>query len=194
MRLTRKLFAILLILIVLCGLSVTAFADGDGSPTTKTYKDNNGETITEIYDENGILIHKEEPYYKDGKKSGTLCYDAFIECRFSDETYTTTSSWILPVIQPEVTLDKCLSFTLNLAYYMIEDPKGLGTQVIYCRQNGIFKKVGYLDMNELNEIYSIDFKFEKPKKIDGFALMAYKPSKTGSISLGSGLTDVYYLK
>ena len=76
----------------------------------------------------------------------------------------------------------------------MEDPKGLGLQVIYCRENDAFQKAGYLDMPNLNENYTMDFKFETPTKIDGFALMAYTPSMAGAFSLGCVLTDVFYLK
>ncbi len=207
----KKMFiAMLLVLSLILSLGVVAMAADAEEPEvteesssaekedakeyeTKTYEDENGETITEVYDEEGNLIHKEEPYYEKGEKTATLCYDAEIECSFSGDTYTTQSWWILPVIAPEQDLDKCLSFTLNLTYYYIEDPQGLGKQVIYYRVDDIFQKAGYLDMDEFGEEYSMDITLKSPKKVDGFCLMAYKPSKTGSFSLGCRLTDVSYL-
>ena len=203
-NLTEKiLVSIMLMLSLGVSLGIPAIAAPSISTETeeqeaivekKTYQDENGETITEIYDEEGKLIHKEEPYYKDGKKTATLCYDAEIACSFSGDKYTTPSWWVLPVIAPEQELNQCLSFTLNLVYYSIEDPQGLGKQVIFYRVDDVFKKAGYLDMDEFGEIYSMDIELKSPKKVDGFALMAYKPSKTGSFSLGCELTDVYYLK
>ena len=182
-------------------LEATEKADSSGTSSdadngkTVTYQDANGEVITEVYDDAGNLIHKEEPYYENGKKAGTLCYDAEIRCRVSMwDTYVTPSSWRLPVIYPSKSLDKCLSFTLNMTYTMLEDPKALGTQVVYYRVNDSFSSAGYLEMKNLNEEYSMDIRFDTPKKVDGFATMSYHPSKSGSFKLECRLTDVYYLK
>ena len=158
------------------------------------YFEEDEEGYVEEYDEDGYLVHSEEPYYVDGIQVGTLCYDAVIPCSFLDETYNTTSLWILPVIGPEEPIERCLSFTLNMMYFSMDDPKGLGLQNIYCRENGTFQKVGYLDMPNLFENYTMDFEFENPTKIDGFALMAYTPSQPGAFSLGCSLSDVYYIK
>lgn len=189
----KSVLAILLVLSALLSLSLTAFAESEKTET-KTYKDKNGETITEVYDEDGYLIHKEEPYYKNGKKSGTLCYDSIIWCSWSSDKYTTPQAWTLPVMKPDTDLNRCLSFTLNMAYFQVGDQRELGTQNIYYRANGVFQKADYLDMDELEEFYDMDFEFDSPTKIDGFAIQPYYYISSGSFSLACVLTDVYYLK
>ena len=189
----KTLIALLLVFAAILGLGTTAFAE-ESKTETKTYKDKNGETITEVYDEEGSLIHKEEPYYKDGKKTGILCYDAVIWCSWSKDKYTTSAGWTLPVMKPDTKLDRCLSFTLNMAYFKVANKDELGLQRLYIRENGDFRKVGYLNLDELEVFDDMDFEYSKPTKVDGFAIQPYKYISTGSFSLACALTDVYYLK
>ncbi|MCR5135933.1 MAG: hypothetical protein K6C12_02380 [Oscillospiraceae bacterium] len=189
----KKLLAMLLLLSLVLSLGVTAFAE-EGKTETKTWKDEKGETVTEVYDEDGRLIHREEPYYKNGKKSGTLCYDSIVWCSWSNDKYTTQAAWTLPVLKPDTELNRCLSYTLNMAYFKIADSRELGTQNIYVREDGIFRRADYLDMDELETFYDMDFKYDSPKKVDGFAIQPYRYVSSGDFSLACALTDVYYLK
>ena len=189
----KRVFTILLLIVIVLSLSATADA-AEGKTETKTWKDKNGEMVTEIYDEDGYLIHKEEPYYKNGKKSGTLCYDSVIWCSWSKETYTTQAAWTIPVLKPDTELNRCLSFTLNMAYYKVTDSRELGTQNIYVREDGIFRRADYLDMDELETFYDMDFEYDSPAKVDGFAIQPYRYVSSGDFSLACALTDVRYLK
>lgn len=179
------------------GASSSSAPSGGSSSTssdTKTSYDKNGEKITEKYDANGKLTYKEEPYYVNGRKSGTLVYEAEITCFNLGETYTTPSSWIIPVMTPLTRLDRCLSFTLNMIFYEVDDSSRLGTQNVFYRVDGVFQKAGYLEMEHVNTVYSMDFNLKNGSKIDGFAMMPYFPKHSGSYSLGCYLTDVYYVK
>ena len=188
MKTFRTLLALLLMFAAILSLGAVAFAE-DVKTETKTYKDKNGETVIEVYDEDGELIHKEEPYYKDEKKTGTLCYDSVIWCSWGKGTYTTSAAITLPVMEPEIELDRCLSFTLNMAYFQASKDH-LGKQRLY----GSFKSAGYLNLDELEEFDKKDFEYSKPKKVDGFAIQPYKYISTTRFSLACALTDVYYLK
>ena len=136
MKTFRTLLALLLMFAAILSLGAVAFAE-DVKTETKTYKDKNGETVIEVYDEDGELIHKEEPYYKDEKKTGTLCYDSVIWCSWGKGTYTTSAAITLPVMEPEIELDRCLSFTLNMAYFQASKDH-LGKQ----RLCNLFKVIG----------------------------------------------------
>ncbi len=196
MKRINTLLAFLLAFAIILSLGATAFADEANKKTeTKTYKDKNGETIIEVYDEDGILIHKEEPYYnKDGKKTDTLCFDSVIWCSWSKDKYTTSAGWTLPVMKPETDLDRCLSFTLNMAYFQVASKDELGRQRLYIRENGSFKSSGYMQLEEIAEFDEKDFEYSKPTRVDGFAIQPYKYISTGSFSLACALTDVNYLK
>ena len=161
---------------------------------TVTSKDENGNTITETYDKNGKLFHKEEPYYKDGKLAGTLCYDAEISCGLSGEQYTTPSRWILWVMKPDKALDKCLSFTLNATITSANMDSALGTQTVYIRTDGAFQKGDYLKIPNMGDTDSTDYSYKMPTKVDGFCMMPYKPTGSYSSTAYFWLTDVYYLK
>ena len=161
---------------------------------TVTSKDENGNTVTETYDENGKLSHKEEPYYKDGKLAGTLCYDAEISCGWSGEQYTTPSRWILWVMKPDKALEKCLSFTLNATITAANMDSALGTQTVYVRTNGAFQKGDYLKIPNLGDTDSTDYSYKIPTKVDGFCMMPYKPTGSFSSTESFWLTNVYYLK
>lgn len=189
----KKMIAILLALATVCSFAVTSFAAEDKT-TTKTYQDKNGGTITEVYDEDGVLIHKEEPYYKNGKRSGTKCYDSFILCDYTDKTYSSPLSWSLPILAPEEPIKKCLSFNLNVIIFSIDKEKNLGTQRIYYRIDDVFQNAGYLDVDELETSYSMKCKFDNPVKVDGFAMMPYTPVGSYSSYEVIYLTDVVYLK
>ena len=161
---------------------------------TVTSKDENGNTITEVFDENGKLIHKEEPYYKDGKLSGTLCYDAEISCTWSAEQFTTPSSWILPVSKPDISLDQCLSFTLHATILQATVDSAFGTQTVYVRENGAFRKVDYLKIPNPGDSDSDNYSYKTPAKVDGFCMMPYTPTGGYSSTDLFWLTDVYYVK
>ena len=150
--------------------------------------------MIEVYDEEGSLIHKEEPYYKDGKKTATLCYDSVIWCSWSKDKYTTSAGWTLPVMKPDTKLDRCLSFTLNMAYFKVASKDELGLQRLYIRENGEFKSKGYIKLEKLEEFVEKDIEYSKPTKVNGFAIQPYRHISTGSFSLACALTDVYYLK
>ena len=193
MKKMKILLSLALVVAALLSLGVTAFAE-EAKTEVRTFLDENGETVTEVYDADGSLIHKEEPYYKDGKKSGILCYDALVWCSWADEKYTAQSGWTLPVLKPEKELRRCLSYTLNMAYYKVADMAELGLQTVFCREDGTFKKIGYLDMKELEEFSSMTLEYDSPTAISGFAIQPYRHISMGEFSLACALTDVYYLK
>ena len=56
MKTFRTLLALLLMFAAILSLGAVAFAE-DVKTETKTYKDKNGETVIEVYDEDGELIH-----------------------------------------------------------------------------------------------------------------------------------------
>ncbi|MCR5138432.1 MAG: serine/threonine protein kinase [Oscillospiraceae bacterium] len=160
----------------------------------KVYQDAKGETVTEEYDKDGVLIHKEEPYYENGRRTATLCYDRTISCSWSGDRYTTSSAWTIPVLKPDTALTRCLSFTLKMKYLEVADSRELGTQNIYCRQDGVFQRAGYMEIGELNTFGEMDFRFNKPTKVDGFGILPYQYISSGSFNLVAILEDVRYLK
>ena len=193
MKSLKSITALLLVLAVILSLGMTAYAE-EAKTETKTFRDEKGNTVTEVYDEDGYLIHKEEPYYKNGKLSGTLCYDAIIWCSWDKDMYAAPSGFSLPVMKPDTELDRCLSYTLNMAYFKVADKTQLGLQTLFCRENDVFHKTGYIQIDELETFYDTDVEYETPTKIDGFAIQPYKFISTGQFSLLCALTDVYYLK
>ena len=58
----------------------------------------------------------------------------------------------------------------------------------------MFQKAGYLEMDDLERYYDMDFSYDKATKIDGFAIQPYRYVSSKSFSLACALTDVYYLK
>ena len=181
------------------GDSSTGSSGSSGSTSTeaagetKTYQNEKGETITEVYDAAGKLIHKEEPYYVGGVKKGTLCYDAEIKCSASGETYTNETGWTLPVFKPDKTLSGALSYRINLTYYKLSDEE-LGEQIVYHRTDGVFHSAkGTIDVRELKRAYGMDISYDKPTKVDGFATRSYRSPRSGSFSLTMVLTDVKYV-
>ncbi|MCR5138439.1 MAG: FHA domain-containing protein [Oscillospiraceae bacterium] len=160
---------------------------------TKTYLDAQGEQVTEVYDSTGKLIHKEEPYYVDGIRKGTLVYDAEIKCDPTDERYSNESGWSLPVFKPQTALNGALSYTINLTYYKLSEEE-LGEQIIYQRTDGVFHSLpDTLDVQELRRTYGVDISFDKPTKVNGFATRSYRSPRSGSFSMTINLTDVRYV-
>lgn len=163
-----------------------------GRTITKT--DENGNTITETYDKDGNLSHREEPYYKNGNLAGTLCYDAKIECSSSSEQYPLSNGWSIVVWKPETKLDQCLSFTLNTTITEISNKSALGTWIVYIRKDGSFQKGDFLDFPSLNITDSFECHYNTPAKIDGIGMMPNTPNGTYKSTRSTWLSDVYYIR
>ena len=94
----------------------------------------------------------------------------------------------------DLSSEQSAAFFRSVAGYEIGDSRELGTQNIYVREDGVFKKAGYLEMDDLERYYDMDFSYDKTTKIDGFAIQPYRYVSSKSFSLACALTDVYYLK
>lgn len=172
-----------------------SYTDTEGELIKTTAKD--GEDIhgnnvtTEYYDEDGDLTRRDEPYYENGVRIGTLRWSSYVSLTYG-KLRQYVGAWSVPLYEPGVNLDQCLSFTANCMYLEL-DEREFGTfRVIYRAKGGAYKIAGEMEITGLYEIGSYPVTFDTPTAIEGVTIFSTNPTET-PYSVYCYLSDVTYI-
>ena len=157
--------------------------NAQGEATTSTVYEyfSDGTLWNVTTEENGIVKHIDYYDFYGELSSSVDFYDwgyreTTMEMDLTQKTETYWhGNWILTVFGPTLTLNDCTSLEFNLGFSVCP-PEELGTFTVYAKINGVWGEYGKVQINELEKMTVLKLNFDKPCRVDGFAIQSDNPT------------------